>query len=792
MLPDDSRRGNRLAIPLYAAARLSDDRRLRAPGDLVRATCIMPTCDRRAFVPRAVRLFLAQDLPDLELVILDDGADPVADCVPSHPRIRYLRAPRRMTVGAKRNALCREASGAVILHWDDDDWYPPWRARAQCEALQARAADLCGSSIVYYREPATGRAWRFEAPADQGVLAGNTLAYRRDFWERTPFLDVSVCEDVHFQRHVRRERVVDLADPRLCVATLHRGNVSPKRVGGSAWHPHPPEALAALTGEASPPAGPLRVSCIMPTADRRAFVALALERFAAQDHPDRELVVVDDGADPVADLCAALPGVRYVRLARRASIGAKRDLACREATGDVVAHWDDDDWYGAGRLRAQIEPIAAGRADVTGLVATEVLDLADGARWNLDEKLHRRLFEGDVHGGTLMFRRSFLADGVHYPDRSLGEDAALLQQLLQRGARLERVDGDGLFVYTRHGRNAWRFEAGRFLDPAGWRRVERPAAMSSEHQARYRAAAGALTVVPPVTSPRRGWVDCLGSAEVVLPVGLPPMDRCIAAVASDACAPLLDDMLASLDRFGGLAGVPRVVFVEEGGIAAAVAARRGAQTVTYRPLRRPSPALKGLLYSAAHALDAARFLLLDVDLLVLDDLAALFETRDEHVRCAAESIPGGSAATLGDALRGIYRAETAEVGRLCGDPRVEACRHVINDGVMIAGRDALLAVDETLRASPELVAWVHADPRVRWRQKAALNVALARLGRLAVLDPTCNVQLHVEHVERVEDQGRLRALWQGRCARVLHFNGSARPRMHGWARDALGAATSPR
>ena len=54
-------------------------------------TCIMPTADRRAFVPRAIELFLRQDYPRAELLILDDGADAIEDLVPVCDRIRYVR-----------------------------------------------------------------------------------------------------------------------------------------------------------------------------------------------------------------------------------------------------------------------------------------------------------------------------------------------------------------------------------------------------------------------------------------------------------------------------------------------------------------------------------------------------------------------------------------------------------------------------------------------------------------------------------------------------------------------------
>lgn len=209
------------------------------------ATCIMPTHNRRAFVPRAVALFHAQDVDDIELLILDGGDDPVRDLVPEHPRVRYLREPARMSLGARRNRLCQEARGEFIVHWDDDDWYPPHRVRVQVEAMRERGADACGSHTVYYHEPATDRAWRYAYRSGEFVT-GNTLAYRKAHWMRNLFADVQVGEDARFVRSVARGRLVDLADPSLCVATIHPGNVSPKRPGGAAWIPVDASIVRAL------------------------------------------------------------------------------------------------------------------------------------------------------------------------------------------------------------------------------------------------------------------------------------------------------------------------------------------------------------------------------------------------------------------------------------------------------------------------------------------------------------------------------------------------------------------
>ena len=103
------------------------------------------------------------------------------------------------------------------------------------------------------------------------------------------------------------------------------------------------------------------VSCVMPTRGRRAWVPLAVRCWMEQDMPaqQRELVVIDDGPDPVADLLLHQPGVRYVYLEGQHSIGAKINLGCEMACGDVIALWADDDWHAPWRLSYQLTALTA-------------------------------------------------------------------------------------------------------------------------------------------------------------------------------------------------------------------------------------------------------------------------------------------------------------------------------------------------------------------------------------------------------------------------------------------------
>jgi glycosyltransferase involved in cell wall biosynthesis len=210
-------------------------------------SCIMPTRDRRPFVGRAVAQFLAQDYPNLELVVVDDGADPIADLLPADPRVRLLRPDRRLSVGAKRNLACEAAAGDVVVHWDDDDWMAPWRVSYQVGELDARNAQVCGLARLYFYDEGSGGAWEYVYPPNvRGWVAGGTLCYRRDVWRRHRFPDVNEGEDTRFVWTLRGVALLALEDPRFYVATIHRGNTSRKRTAERRYRPCPREIVEEI------------------------------------------------------------------------------------------------------------------------------------------------------------------------------------------------------------------------------------------------------------------------------------------------------------------------------------------------------------------------------------------------------------------------------------------------------------------------------------------------------------------------------------------------------------------
>ena len=223
----------------------------------------------------------------------------------------------------------------------------------------------------------------------------------------------------------------------------------------------------------------------MPTSDRRPFVERAIGYFRAQDYPRRELVIVDDGRDAVADLAAGDSRIRYVSLGRGRTLGAKRNAAVEAASGTYIIHWDDDDWYSRSRVSRQLAPLVDGTGDVTALAMRTVLALRAMQFWRCEPALHARLHYRDLCCGTIAYARALWEHGGGYPSLGIGEDVRFLQRLGARGARVRRLDDETSFVCVRHALNTWRILRDWTTATPGWTPVPAPDFLPAGDYERY-------------------------------------------------------------------------------------------------------------------------------------------------------------------------------------------------------------------------------------------------------------------------------------------------------------------
>jgi predicted O-methyltransferase YrrM len=286
--------------------------------------------------------------------------------------------------------------------------------------------------------------------------------------------------------------------------------------------------------------------------------------------------------------------------------------------------------------------------------------------------------------------------------------------------------------------------------------------------------------------------DCLARVDIEPPAPVPNVKRCVATVVSPGFEQMLDDMLGSLLAHGNCPEAALVVFaIEPDDACRRVADKYGARLVECRRNAFVNPTVKSVLYSAARIVGAESFLCVDADMLVLGDLRPVFAALDACPPgsvLACREANGEGETTLVKALAEVYAGKPADIARITGRARGEGgYTLVINDGLYAASRESLLAVDDVIRGWEGARAWVDERADVWWRNQFIFNLALARLGCGVELSGVYNVQLNSQDVEASVSEGRARATWRGRQARVLHFNGAGRgkyPELRGRYRAA--------
>ena len=121
---------------------------------------IIPSYNTSAYIREAIDSVLAQDCPDLDLIVVDDGStDGTVDVVRSYGERLRLLTQRNEGAAAARNAGLAAASGEYIAFLDSDDVWLPGKLAAQIRHLEANPQ----VGIVYSR-------WKTWKPESDGTF----------------------------------------------------------------------------------------------------------------------------------------------------------------------------------------------------------------------------------------------------------------------------------------------------------------------------------------------------------------------------------------------------------------------------------------------------------------------------------------------------------------------------------------------------------------------------------------------------------------------------------------------
>ena len=161
---------------------------------------VMVTYNRATYVPMAVRCFYQQTYPHLELIIVDDGTEPLI--LPADNRIRYMHLGGRMPTGGKRNLGAEKAKGTIIANWDDDDWSHPHRIEDEVQRLKASGKGVTGYCQTMNYDVAS-KNFRLNMGGPPYPVSGTSQMYWKEWWKQHPYPNATCGEDSVFSRQAR-------------------------------------------------------------------------------------------------------------------------------------------------------------------------------------------------------------------------------------------------------------------------------------------------------------------------------------------------------------------------------------------------------------------------------------------------------------------------------------------------------------------------------------------------------------------------------------------------------------
>jgi O-antigen biosynthesis protein len=166
------------------------------------------------------------------------------------------------------------------------------------------------------------------------------------------------------------------------------------------------------------------VSCIMPIRNREAFVPAAVDCFLKQTYSNKELIILDDSdVSSSVELCSAWP-VKHV-LVTQMPIGTKRNYCCELAQGEIICHFDSDDWSTPDRISDQVARLTRTGKPVTGYGTLLFWDAI-----MQQAKRFKSSVDGYVCGTTLCYRKDYWTDH-RFEDKGQAEDNAFVYPALK-------------------------------------------------------------------------------------------------------------------------------------------------------------------------------------------------------------------------------------------------------------------------------------------------------------------------------------------------------------------------
>lgn len=221
----------------------------------------------------------------------------------------------------------------------------------------------------------------------------------------------------------------------------------------------------------------MKVSLITPTFQRERFHARILKCFDWQTHPDIEWLILDDSPAPSPLLATRnRPNIRYFHVPNRMLIGDKRNWLAEQCSGELIAHFDDDDFYAPNYVAEMVSSLSEQKLDFINLRGWFIYDkrVSFFGYWDLVQKtgLHflcaregvssvdiqdpNYLGDNEIGWGFGYMYRKSLWQAIRFPSQDWNEDGVFSRAAHQHFRAGGKMDTVGICIHEIHGGNSSR------------------------------------------------------------------------------------------------------------------------------------------------------------------------------------------------------------------------------------------------------------------------------------------------------------------------------------------------
>lgn len=109
-----------------------------------RVSAVIPAYNAARFLQNAIQSALAQTLPLLEIIVVDDGSSDETAAIAGRYPITLIRHPRNRGLSAARNTGILASRGEWVAFLDADDTWHPEKTELQLQAATTGVSAICG------------------------------------------------------------------------------------------------------------------------------------------------------------------------------------------------------------------------------------------------------------------------------------------------------------------------------------------------------------------------------------------------------------------------------------------------------------------------------------------------------------------------------------------------------------------------------------------------------------------------------------------------------------------------